>query len=182
MGLKACVRQGTTIVVHPDQVRQWTNAGSEFGEKFATLKADHDARYMRMLKDAISSQGGASGANPPQPVADDGDVDGGATPDAPGPTDSGEDAPGPVTFSSEQKLAEVDPILSCCQSEVSGIELIRTKSGKLYLISQKERVLAKWTLLGGYGTGKYLVINGGIIVLFVLVCTKVCRKKGGHSG
>ncbi|CAK9079166.1 unnamed protein product [Durusdinium trenchii] len=110
MGLKACVRQGTTIVVHPDQVRQWTNAGSEFGEKFATLKADHDARYMHMLKDAISSQG----------VADDGDVDGGATPDAPGPTDSGEDAPGPVTFSSEQKLAEVDPILSRCQSEVKG--------------------------------------------------------------
>ncbi|CAJ1386512.1 unnamed protein product [Effrenium voratum] len=41
-------------------------------------------------------------------------------------------------------------------SEVAGVELILTKSGQIWLVSDKDNVLARNTQLGGYGTGQYV--------------------------
>ena len=65
-------------------------------------------------------------------------------------------APEFQTFESVAKLQESEEILTRCASEVTGIEIVKTKSGKVFLVSEKKRILPKHTLLGGFGTGKCL--------------------------
>ena len=65
-------------------------------------------------------------------------------------------APELKTFESVVKLQEAEEILVRCASEVTGIEILKTKSGKVFLVAEKKRILPKHTLLGGFGTGKCL--------------------------
>ena len=45
---------------------------------------------------------------------------------------------------------------SKCMSEVAGVVLLRTSSGKVFLLSEKDKALPRHSILGGFGTGKYL--------------------------
>ena len=156
MGLKVCIRQGTQIAIHPDQVKQWSNAGEDISQQFTVLKEEHDKKYLMLLADQISSQ-----SRRPGTLVKTEEANTEATP-LPGLDESKDDQPleKPKVFASEEKLIESDPIETRCASEVAGIELLRGKSGKIYLLAEKDKVLPKWSLLGGYGTGKQLVYLG----------------------
>lgn len=77
----------------------------------------------------------------PEPVADA---------EAPG------DSEGPQQFESLSELEKVDEIIESLASEISGVKLLRGKSGAIYLMSDKPKILPKKTQLGGYGTGSYI--------------------------
>lgn len=148
--LQVCVRQGTQVVIHPDQARQWSSSGEEIAALFSKLKSEHEAKYLNALATVIaeSSTSPASTAaavvEAEDPVADDT-----AAPDA-------SPAPDPVVFTSEEELKKADQIKERCASEIAGVELLRGESGKLYILCEKNKVLCKWSVLGGYGTGKFL--------------------------
>ena len=153
MGLKVCVREGTQIAIHPDQCRQWTNSGTELLEKFSVLKDLHNEKYLNLLAPIIKRQSGAGdteGASNTGAVVSVDDVEPAANTD-----DAGAAPAAGLTFESLEKLAEADPIETKCVSEIQGVNLIRCKSGKIFLCSDKDRILAKWTSLGGFGTGKH---------------------------
>ncbi|CAK9047272.1 unnamed protein product [Durusdinium trenchii] len=153
MGLKVCVRQGTAVVIHPDQEKQWKNSGQEFAEQFAALKQHHETHYQNLLSDQLSQSKSAI----VKATAADSSAADTAVADPEPPSGPGEpSAEKPVTFESEEKLVQSDPIETRCGSEVSGVELIRCKSGKIYVMADKARVVPRWTLLGGFGTGKHL--------------------------
>ena len=146
MGLQVCVRQGTQIVVHPDQAKQWNNSGSDLAEQFQKLKADHDDLYRDLLAPVIQKT---------QPTSSQTTVEAEAVVPVEEPKDPKPlPAPKVVVFESEAKLAEADPIKVKCVSEIQGITLIKTDSGKIYLCCDKDRILSKWMSLGGFGTGK----------------------------
>ncbi|CAK9075226.1 unnamed protein product, partial [Durusdinium trenchii] len=149
--LEVCVRQGTTIVIHPDQCKQWSNSGSEIAEAFAELKKNHTDNYSQVLSSIISTPGQSASQ-----VSGTSQEAAAALTDAAEPETSD---PGPavpkVTFESIDKLKEKEEIEVRCASEVSGVELIKCRSGKIFLCSDKKRVVPKSTLLGGYGTGKH---------------------------
>lgn len=60
------------------------------------------------------------------------------------------------SYGSVEELEKDDgPFVARCMSEIAGIEVIKGKSEKVYLVSvDKRRIVPKHTLLGGYGTGK----------------------------
>ena len=62
----------------------------------------------------------------------------------------------PKVIESVEVLQQGDAIAHRCVSELAGVELIKTSSGKLYAVSEKKRIVPKLTLLGGFGTGKQL--------------------------
>ena len=68
----------------------------------------------------------------------------------------GEAAPAPKVHESVEALQKDDPIAVRCVSEVAGVELLKTASGKLFVVAEKKRIVPKLTLLGGFGTGKQL--------------------------
>ena len=58
-------------------------------------------------------------------------------------------------FESFAKLQESDEVKHRCVSETPGVELLKTASGQVYIMaSEKRRILPKFTLLAGFGTGK----------------------------
>lgn len=149
LGLQVCVRQGTQIVVHPDQAKQWSNSGADLAEQFQKLKADHDEVYRDLLAPVIQKMQPASSTSQAKfdseavVVVEEEDKNPKPLP-----------APKVMTFESEAKLAEADPIKVKCVSEMPGVNLIKTASGKIYLCCDKDRILAKWMSVGGFGTGK----------------------------
>lgn len=61
---------------------------------------------------------------------------------------------GLTVFESFESLQAKDSVAARCQSEAGGVELLLGASKKIYIMSDKKRVLPRHTLLGGYGTGK----------------------------
>lgn len=93
-----------------------------------------------VLVDASAGGGAASGA------------------DASGAAVGEEPASELKSFESVEALEGADgPFKLRCASEISGIELIKGQSGQIYLLSDKNRMVAKHTLVGGFGSGKFLV-------------------------
>lgn len=61
------------------------------------------------------------------------------------------------TFENVAALEAADAVVTRCGSEVAGIEILKGRSGKIYLISSgKKRIVPKYTLIGGFGAGKQL--------------------------
>ena len=73
---------------------------------------------------------------------------------APGVAASPPPAPTFKTFGSLEALKNEEEIECRCVSEIPGVELLKAKSGRLYLLSDKKKILPKLTLIGGFGTGK----------------------------
>ena len=151
--LEACVRQGTKIAIHPDQVKQWTSSGAALEAEFKKLEANHIEKYQNCLASVITAQAQSSSSLPTAAgavvAADDENNE-----DDPPPA-----SPAPVTqdseFASLEKLRESDAVEVKCASEVAGVDLIKTASGKIWLLSEKDRVVPRFSQIGGYGTGKY---------------------------
>lgn len=146
--LTVCCRKGTQIQIHPDQERQWANSGIDFADLYQSVKEKHNEKYLNMLAPLIGS-GGQIAA---EPAAASGAA--GALEDDPQVEESAEGHGELVSFESADALHQADAIATRCPSEVAGVELVRCNSNKIYLISDKDRTLAKHTVLGGFGSGK----------------------------
>lgn len=119
--------------------------GNEKTLRFAELKEEHVAKYQNILKDVLQSGLVVAGAC-----------------DASGADDGGAAGEEPASelkvFESVAALEAADgPFKLRCASEISGIEVIKGKSGQIYILSDKNRMVAKHTLVGGFGSGKFLV-------------------------
>ena len=144
--LEVTVRSGSSIEIHPDQIKTWRTQGGNYAADFEKLLTEHDKTYKNMLAGVIGSTSG--GAPSGQVVAAD------ETP-VPGPE---VEAPPAVTdFESVEALKAQDEISFKCVSEVTDVELLRGKSGSTYLVAvKKNRDIPRHTIIGGFGTGKLL--------------------------
>ncbi|CAK9079619.1 unnamed protein product, partial [Durusdinium trenchii] len=159
MNLEVCVRKGTQMVLHPDQVKQWNNSGVEYAEQFAEVQKKHDSKYLGLLTSIISQPQGSSSQ---LAAAAPADMDEGATAGS-GATEE------PIQelnkFESVEKLAEAEKIEYRCMSEVAGIELLLCESKKIFLVADKDRIVAKWTMVGGFGTGKQFGLKSKYVAI-----------------
>ena len=141
------------MVIHRDQARQWLSKGPPYEEEFKLLLETHMQKYENALASLITPAGSTpSGQTQTTAVVvaaaggegeDEGAVE----------EEGGSDAP-PVTFESVEKLQAADPIATRVASEFSGVELLLTTSKKIFLLADKVKSIPKWTILGGFGTGK----------------------------
>ena len=58
------------------------------------------------------------------------------------------------SFDSEAELEKTDKVKLRIPSEVVGVTILVGESGKLYLISDRARIVPKFTQIGGFGTGR----------------------------
>ena len=105
------------------------------------MEQAHTEKYQRILQSVL--QGSST-------VGDDQAV----VPAAAAPAGAAPPAPTFKTFASLEALQKEEEIAGRCASEIPGVELLKAKSGSLYLLSDKKRILPKLTLIGGFGTGK----------------------------
>ena len=147
--LEVTIRNGSSVEIHPDQIKQWSTQGGSYNDQFQKLLADHDGVYKNMLAGVISGGGGDTSqpqgsSEPPVPVADEAD----APPAEVGPVQE---------FESVEALKAQDDLDFKAVSEIPDVELWKGKSGSTYLVATKRnRDLPHNTLLGGFGTGKHL--------------------------
>ena len=116
--------------------------------RFEKLQKEHETKYQSILQQVIQSS----------PVEDRPEVAAGevvgeegqvanAPPGAPAEHEF-------KTFADFDALNASDEVATRCSSELPGVEILKGKSGKIYLMSNKKRIVAKNTLIGGYGAGK----------------------------
>lgn len=108
MGLEVLIREGTSLVIHPDQVRQWKNAGLDIEREFVKLQQMHKEKFMNMLApvlETVSTSGpGASSTSAPDAAAIvEVDADEEEAPADPEPANEST-----VTFESLEKLEASD--------------------------------------------------------------------------
>ena len=150
MSLEVLVREGTKLVIHPDQVRQWQAKGPKFEEEFQALRQLHTEKYETMLASMIQSAG-ASSAGAGQIVAADLEVD-----EREQTQSQAAAEPELVRFESIEKLTEADPVTVRTASEITGVELIKTASKKIFVMADRQKAIPRHSILGGFGTGKRL--------------------------
>ena len=158
--LEVTVRNGTVIEIHPDHVKRWPNTA--FAKQFEQLSNEHSQNFKELLQPILTTagEGGTSSKTDALVSAEN----------KAGKDDSGTDAAKTVTlktWDSFEKLHAEDEIAHRVASEIAGVELLKGKSGRFYVISEKGKVVAKHTLLGGFGTGKCLISNSsssGVLV------------------
>ncbi|CAK9042526.1 Uncharacterized protein SCF082_LOCUS24459 [Durusdinium trenchii] len=139
--LQVLVKSGSDFKIHPDQMRQWENAGHVIATKFAELKADHEKNFQPVLKNIIAASASVDREGPEAEAAVV-PADGGG---------EGEDTELKSYGSVEELEKDDGPFVARCMSEIAGIEVIKGKSEKVYLVSvDKRRIVPKHTLLGGY--------------------------------
>ena len=108
--------------------------------RFTRLKQNHEEKFQNLLKEVIQAS----------PVVETAIVE--EEPSGSG-AGAGTEAES-KTFASMEELESTDPVAARCASEITGVEILKAKSGKIYLLSDKARIIPKHTLVGGYGTGK----------------------------
>ena len=106
MSLEVCTRSGTQVVIHQDQAKQWTNAGADYAELFADLKAEHDKRFLKILTKGSRS---VVLAEPGPPSMEEAQSPAGVE-DAPEP------APKGVVYESFEKFTEKEEVKFRCPS------------------------------------------------------------------
>lgn len=141
--LEVTVRNGSSIEVHPDQIKTWRAQGGSYASEFEKLLTEHEKTYKNMLAGVISNQTGAASAQV-VPAAAEVEV-----PEA--------NPPAVTDFESLDALKAQDEISFKTTSEIADVELLRGKSGSTYLIAvKKNRDIPRHTIIGGFGTGKLL--------------------------
>ena len=141
--LEVCCRDGSRIILKPDEERYWASQGGTIGEEFAALKADHTQHYEKLL--AHMTPGGSGGNAVGKAVEDDED-------ERSGTNGGGEEM---KVFENLDKLKEHETLVEEVQSEVPDVLIHRAESGKLYLSATKDKSLPKHCQIGGFGTGTY---------------------------
>lgn len=148
--LEVTVRNGSSIEVHPDQIKTWRAQGGSYASEFEKLLTEHEQTYKNMLAGVIGNQTGAASAQ----VVPAAEVE---VPEA--------NPPAVTDFESLDALKAQDEISFKTSSEIADVELLRGKSGSTYLIAvKKNRDIPRHTIIGGFGTGKLL---GYINVLLI---------------
>ena len=117
-----------------------------------------------VLQSSPASAAVVAAEDPEQPARNVGDGAGGRA--------EGEAQVTPRSFDSVEALEKQEQIAGSCMSEVAGIELIKTVSGKILIVSEKKRILPRLTLLGGFGTGK-LLTSKVVSFCFLSGCFKI---------
>eukprot|EP00435_Cladocopium_sp_Y103_P021182 s564_g5.t1 len=149
--LEVTVRNGSSIDIHPDQVKLWKTQGGNYADEFEKLVQNHDKTYKTMLAGIINTGGGSGSGSQPMPVA--GQDEEGEQPEVVVP------APSTTEFESVDALKAKDEIQFKAVSEISDVELLRGKSGSTYLVAvKKNRDLPRYTIIGGFGTGKFIPV------------------------
>jgi hypothetical protein len=156
LALEICVRNGTSIDIHPDECKYWIAQDADMVKQFKALKEHHDGNFKNMLSAIIEKQT-TSSLPVPSPQANAADemlvemVD--------------EEKPQEEVFHKEelgtlQELEETHgPFVGRCMSEEGDVELIRDKNLDEWIVSKKGRSLTRGCQLGGYGTGKWVSID-----------------------
>ena len=145
--LEVTVRNGTIIEIHPDQVKKWQQTA--FGPEFKVLVEKHEKTFKQILEPTLKESSGTAlvEASSSSTGQDE-------------PTRNRETRESTQvkfkSWDSYEKLHEEDEITHKVASEVAGVNLLKSKSGKCYAISEKSKVVPKNTILGGFGTGKCL--------------------------
>ena len=140
------VRDNCIYSIHPDEVAYWLSQPDDFSKKFDKLNDNFVKKHSSMLKTLIDS-GSLGAAKEAGTIVDVHDLP---------ETESKTEANKPVEYESEEVLHTADPILSRCPTEEPDITMLGGTSGSTYLITKKNpRTLARHTMLGGHGTGKY---------------------------
>ena len=175
MSLEVCARQGTQIVIHQDQVKQWTNAGADYAELFAEVRSQHNKRFLQILTPVLTKGSGALAVAGDEPEIGE----------EPGQEDAGAETHkpslAPVIYDTMEKLTETEEVKFRCPSELSGVEVVCCKSGKLFLHSEKDRVVPKFSTLGGFGTGKRLGLPSFFRVFLVVSDSMVAGNRAAES-
>ena len=143
------MRNGTVIEIHPDHVKKWSQTG--FADDFCKLAEKHTENFKDLLKPVLAaSAGSATGSQ----------EEGAVTANAEDSADIGSKDAASLdlkSWESYDALHSEDEIKHKCVSEIVGVELLKSKSGHFYLLSEKGKVIPKHAIIGGYGTGKQLV-------------------------
>lgn len=161
LSLEVLVREGSRVVIHQDQEKQWKNSGGEIERVFQDLKAHHVEKFQSLLSPMLAqtSEAQPAGTGPStaseQSVAAIADDD---LPEVPDPA-AGAAPEAVTTFESLEKLEAEDKIKVRTASELAGVELLKTESGKIFIFSEKAKVVPKHTILGGFGSGKFPAFN-----------------------
>ena len=169
MSLEVLVREGTKLSIHRDQVKQWTNAGCDYEKDFEALRSHHAEHFENLLASVIS--GGASSgqsqlAGQPSTAVVALDEDPATTEGNQGQGQGQPEIAEVVSFESVAKLESVDKIKCRLASEFAGVELLKTESGKVFLLSEKGKMVPKHALLGGFGSGKQLGHLGYFLICY----------------
>lgn len=164
--LEVTVRNGSCVEIHPDQVKLWTTT-KPFDAEFASVLEEHNRDFKDILAEAgvLTSKDGTVVAM----------EDPGVNNQEPGQVPETE-LPKLNEFESEEKLNAADNVKFRAVSEVSDVELLRTASGKTYLLSKKMKTLARHLIIAGYGTGK---LPGLLFQLELSLCD--CCASAGLS-
>ena len=152
MALEVLVRQGTKIKIHPDQCRLWPAKGPEYEKEFQQILQDHAEKYEGLLATCIQQQSssGSTGQGQSQVVAVEEEPEPEASRPDPAP------AIEPMSkFDTYDALHAADPVTVKCASEIPQVELIKTASKKVFLMSACQKAIPKYAILGGFGTGKH---------------------------
>lgn len=138
-------RNGDQMVIRKDEDRYWSMQDGSIGDTFKGLKEKHNELIGRTNVTATSSAGAAPASAT-------------ASTEAEGSGDGGQPTPASaVMVESIAKLEEMHGIETRSASEVANTELLMCKDGSLWLVAtQGDKLVAKHTVLGGFGTGQWV--------------------------
>ena len=142
--LEVCVRDGLRVLIKPDEDRYWSAQAGEIGEQYALLKSDHILNYESMLEDVVQKANSTDKGKAEVKAPEDGE---------------GQDAELPK-YESLDALRAAEKVEEEVVSEVPDVTVLRCESGKVYIMAtKKEKLLPKYSQLGGFGTGAYIAAS-----------------------
>ena len=132
-------RSGGKMLIKSDENKLWLSQGGTITEDYKALHAKH----MELIGSGIDV------VESPQAPAETG---GGGE----GETTAGPTSPPCEEKESLEKLQESPGVEVKVASEISGVDLVLAKDSSLWLVASTDKVVAKNSQLGGFGTGQYV--------------------------
>ena len=146
--LDVTVRSGTVIEIHPDHVKKWSQTA--FADEFSKLAENHSSNFKELLKPVLAASSSSHSVPTDEPAEAE---------DSSNVAAADSSSLSLKTWESYDSLHGEDEISHRCVSEIVGVDLLKSKAGHFYLISEKGKVLPKHSIIGGFGTGKRLVLG-----------------------
>lgn len=157
LGLEVLVRDGTKLNIHKDQVKQWRNSGELISKEFSLLESTHEEKFQSMLAPMIAAAGTSQTQASTALVEAQGEEE--DETNGAGAGAGTEPVEGLTTYESLAKLEQEDKVKIKVPTAVPGVEVLLTENGKVFLLADKLKVVGRHSVLGGYGTGKLLVLH-----------------------
>ena len=159
--LEVLVRRGSSFIINPDEEKKWSSLSST-SDEFAALKAAHNSRTKDSLAGVIRVAADTPAAAPIALPTQTPDVE------------DEEEAEGEdkyLTYGSLEECSNANKIVHTVQSDIAGVKVLRSETGKIILFSETDRQLVKGMQLGGFGTGSYVPLTSdaqGLELVFPL--------------